>query len=249
MAAGRQTKTKAQVKAERAAEIDKEYEQALELLRKRVREGKPLSAWEPLLSATTIRNMCEGNSVKPMQKRRLAWVMAGGMSGDVYRAIANALGQATDIGQWVARLSGDYYYFRQDNPASKKLSEGRVSIRDSGGDCILFRHWSPEWRGPEAEHDGYAFLVDNKLYMLAWKQNVLRLGIAYCPEDHGGVMSGYVLSVQSGGKHPIFTAPSVLIHSSNETELARFRSKDQHIHFLEKHDDHQEGYMPSVSHR
>lgn len=223
------------------AALEKNYDKALAILRSHIDNGLPFDHWEPLLSATMTRKMYSGAPLPAVQRRRLVIVMTGGIG--VYSAIAAAIGQTDRVGDDLRRVCGDYRYFRQDNPASAELSEGRVRIVENGGD-VCFQHWSPDWRKREAEHEGYAFLVDKRLFMLAWKPNVIRLGIAYCPEDHEGVMSGYVLSVRSGGSHPIFSAPSVLIHVRNKDELALFRSSNAHEHFVRRHNDHQTGYMP-----
>jgi hypothetical protein len=239
----RHAKSKAQVKAEKMAALDKNYKKALRILQGHIKQGVPVDHWEPVFSATMIRRMNAEESLPAIQRRRLVVVMTGGIG--VYSAIAKAIGQE-DVSEGIRKLCGKYHYFRLDNPASQNLSEGRIAIREKGSD-ILFEHWSPEWQKDEPEHGGRAFLVDKRLFMLGWKPNVLRLGIAYCPEDHEGVMSGYVLSVRSGGNHAIFAASSILVRADKQEDLALFRSDNAHQLFLERHEDHQAGYLPAPS--
>jgi hypothetical protein len=243
-----QTKTKEQIKLETARARQAKYRSARQKLCKLIDSGSKLDEFYPALSATMIKRIYDGKSgVGDIQKDRLIELLEGGVGSSIYKALAAFIAQPKDRKDIAAKLCGDYRYFRNDTPpigGKSELNEGRVRIRAEGNGDLAFYHWSPDWRDEaKPEHVGYAFLVNNKLFMLAWKQSVLRLGIAHYADDGKGVMSGFVLSVRSGGHNPIFSAASVLVHESNSRVLDALRSKDAVAEFQKLHAAHQVSYM------
>lgn len=239
------------IKEERAAERERKYQAARENLVVALRSGCKRTDFYPDLSAALIKRMEEGDpSVGPIQKRRLIDRMEGGIGEGAYKAIAAAIGQSMRDRKSIAnRVCGNYHYFRQDNPVSDpdgKLSEGRITIAPAPNGDIVFSHWPPLQengtdpdRDSSPEHEGYAYFVDNKLFMLGWKAGMLRLGIAHCPNDKCTLMSGYVLSIRSGGgTERIFVAAAILVHEDQTQLLESFRSESGIKQFQVHHSSH-----------
>jgi hypothetical protein len=240
--------SKRQAKLETAKARPTLYKKARDKLRKLINSGAEPDDFYPALSGTTITRIYEGKKpVGDIQKDRLIELLAGGVSSYAYKAIADSIGQPRETRGIVDKLSGNYCYFRCDTPpiaGKRQLSEGRIRIRPEKNGDIAFDHWSPDWADETTpEHVGYAFLVSNKLFMLAWRPSVLRLGIAHCAGDGKGVMSGFVLSVRSGDNNPIFSAASILVRDDNTKLLDKLRSANAIEEFEKHHSAHQVGYM------
>ena len=242
------TRTKGQIKSETAKARETKYRNVRQKLCKLIDNGTKLEEFYPTLSTTMVKRIYDGEiSVGDIQKDRLIELLEGGIGNSVYRAISASIAQSQDRKDIATRLCGDYRYFRYDTPpinGKSELNEGRIRIKAEGNGDLAFYHWSPGWEDEaKPEHVGYAFLVNHKLFMLAWKQGVIRLGIAHYADDGNGVMSGFVLSVRSGGHNPIFSAASVLVHEGNGKVLVALRSKDAIAEFQKLHAAHQVSYM------
>ena len=222
-------------------------------LRKMFEDGKVQDFLFDLINAETVFKIeDEGQVAKGLlsnvsdseignqTKRRLIQYMAeldrmrakADATEEIYWRIASLVAQKQDKVGEIRNFVGGYKYVRYhkaDHEQALKPVLGQIEISEkpsSNGDPeFWFEHRSHDYPKdtPTPEHTGLVFLRRGVLFMLGWRDGVLRLATVQAPSEAEEIRStrlnGVVLSVRTEGTpHLPFAARAILFHNKCPSE-------------------------------
>lgn len=210
--------------------ILKGFGPARDRLRDEIPQKLLMKTFFPLFSSATITRLrksdteyASSNFSKTIQER-LIWFFDQPRYRSLYWLLADQIGQdENDLAHLLKNYRGEYRYFRFASLSGdeKNLTyvSGRIVIeRDADGDPS-FRHWSEDYgvTKPVAEHIGYVFKQEQRLFFAGRKVGVMRLGIArtFDSDKAKDALHGIVVSVRTSQRDP-YGARFIMVHVDNE---------------------------------
>ena len=152
-------------------------------------------------------------------------LMSNRLDAYFYYKIADLINQdSDDLKKFIKKYCGCYTYFRyfdengdsaySNSTFNAKYVSGNIRIYAAGG-IPVFSHWSHNYDQEDPEHEGIIFLAGSRIFMLGYRNKILRLAIAEIPENpEREPIHGAILSITTKYKIP-FAARFVMILDTN----------------------------------
>lgn len=224
------------------AEIDALRAQLRALYEEAEKSGRSLGLFDAIGSPKTVKiwaKISPGNDGKPRPSSAFrpqdvahlrAFLKLMG-NKPLYAALADKIGQTRTDFAALTDYVGKYIFFRyRPEEGGRVYAPGTIQISWSEGDeMVEFQQWSENYvrtrhRG-RAEHTGYVFYHDSKLYFAGRRHGVMRLGIVETPKEFKRSewrMPGVILSVGTQRGEP-FAAKLLLVPVQNKEVFQRLK--------------------------